>query len=71
MGVFGKTPKDASGARMPEGKPSPIAPAQAGKSLPALRTLLQVGRRTWIWQTRIATEAGGVVAIVTQTQGSV
>jgi len=43
--------------------PAPVGTKIIGESLPLHR-----GRRTMVWQTRITTEAGGLVAVVTQTQ---
>ena len=43
--------------------PAPVGTKVIGESLPLHR-----GRRTMVWQTRITTEDGGLVAVVTQTQ---
>lgn len=43
--------------------PSPVSTKIIGESLPLHR-----GRRTMVWQTRITSEAGHLVAVVTQTQ---
>ncbi len=51
-----------------ESKTNFVGPAQEGSIVEAETTPLHVGRRTSVWQTRIATEAGKLVAVVTQTQ---
>jgi uncharacterized protein (TIGR00369 family) len=43
--------------------PAPVGTRVLGESLPVHR-----GRRTMVWQTRIATAEGRAVALVTQTQ---
>jgi uncharacterized protein (TIGR00369 family) len=43
--------------------PAPVGTKVLGESLPVHR-----GRRTMVWQTRIATAEGRAVALVTQTQ---
>ncbi len=44
------------------------APAPAGSTVVATSTPVHRGRRTQVWQTRIETEDGRLVALVTQTQ---
>lgn len=51
-----------------ESKTNFIAPAPVGTTLIGESTPIHRGRRTQIWQTRITTEAGRLVALVTQTQ---
>ncbi|MBI3516247.1 MAG: PaaI family thioesterase [Proteobacteria bacterium] len=51
-----------------ESKTNFIAPAPVGTRLIGEATPIHRGRRTQIWQTRIATEAGRLVALITQTQ---
>jgi uncharacterized protein (TIGR00369 family) len=51
-----------------ESKTNFIAPAPVGSTLIGEATPIHRGRRTQIWQTRISTEEGRLVAIVTQTQ---
>nr|WP_294528369.1 PaaI family thioesterase [uncultured Rhodopila sp.] len=51
-----------------ESKTNFIAPAPAGSTVLGETTPLHRGRRTMVWQTRITTEAGRLVALVTQTQ---
>lgn len=43
--------------------PAPVGTKVLGETIPIHR-----GRRTMVWQTRITTEAGKLVAVVTQTQ---
>ena len=42
--------------------------APAGSTLTGTATPLHVGRRSSVWQTRITSEAGKLLALVTQTQ---
>jgi uncharacterized protein (TIGR00369 family) len=51
-----------------ESKTNFIAPAPVGATLVGEATPIHRGRRTQIWQTRISTEEGKLVAVVTQTQ---
>jgi len=43
-------------------------PAPLGSRLVGVATPIHRGRRTMVWQTRIATQDGKLVALVTQTQ---
>ena len=45
-----------------------LAPAPAGTKVLGETTPVHRGRRTMVWQTRITTETGRAVALVTQTQ---
>ncbi len=51
-----------------ESKTNFIAPAPSGGRVVAECTPLHRGKRTMVWQTRISTDQGRLVAIVTQTQ---
>jgi 1,4-dihydroxy-2-naphthoyl-CoA hydrolase len=51
-----------------ESKTNFIAPAPAGTKVRAECTPIHRGKRTMIWQTRILTPEGRLVALVTQTQ---
>ena len=51
-----------------ESKTNFIAAAPVGTRLAAEATPLHRGRRTMVWQTRISTAEGRLVALVTQTQ---
>jgi 1,4-dihydroxy-2-naphthoyl-CoA hydrolase len=51
-----------------ESKTNFIAPAPLGSRVLGETTPIHRGRRTMVWQTRVTTDAGRVVAVVTQTQ---
>ena len=51
-----------------ESKTTFVAPAPVGTTLTGESTPIHRGRRTQIWQTRITTAEGRLVALVTQTQ---
>jgi uncharacterized protein (TIGR00369 family) len=51
-----------------ESKTNFLSAASAGTILIATAVPIHRGRRTQVWQTRIETEAGKLVALVTQTQ---
>jgi 1,4-dihydroxy-2-naphthoyl-CoA hydrolase len=71
MGAIGASrnlPEGANGTTTMESKTNFIGPAKTGESVLAVCTPVHVGRRTSIWQTKISTEAGKTVALVTQTQ---
>ena len=51
-----------------ESKTNFVGPAPAGKPVLGEATPVHRGRRTQVWQTRITTEEGKLVALVTQTQ---
>ncbi|MGA9866385.1 MAG: PaaI family thioesterase [Acetobacteraceae bacterium] len=67
-GTFINLPPDAKGTATIESKTNFIAPAPAGSTVTATATPIHRGRRTQVWQTRVETDAGRLVAIVTQTQ---
>jgi 1,4-dihydroxy-2-naphthoyl-CoA hydrolase len=66
--TFVNLPAGASGTTTLESKTNFVAPAPAGGVVTATATPVHRGRRTQVWQTRIETEAGKLVALVTQTQ---
>jgi 1,4-dihydroxy-2-naphthoyl-CoA hydrolase len=66
--TFINLPAGASGTTTLESKTNFVAPAPAGGVVTATATPVHRGRRTQVWQTRIETEAGKLVALVTQTQ---
>jgi uncharacterized protein (TIGR00369 family) len=68
MGAFRNLPEGAQGTTTLESKTNFIGAAKEGDTVIAETTPLHLGRRTSIWQTRVTTEAGKLVAIVTQTQ---
>ncbi len=51
-----------------ESKTNFLAPAPAGTTVLAECTPIHRGKRTMVWQTRISTREGRLVALVTQTQ---
>lgn len=51
-----------------ESKTNFVAPAPVGTVVTGETTPIHRGRRTMIWQTRITTTEGKLVAVVTQTQ---
>jgi uncharacterized protein (TIGR00369 family) len=51
-----------------ESKTNFVAPAPVGTRVIGEATPLHLGRRTMVWQTRISTPEGRLVALVTQTQ---
>lgn len=68
MGAFRNLPDGANGTTTLESKTNFIGAVKAGETVVAVCTPVHIGRRTSIWQTKITTEAGKTVAIVTQTQ---
>jgi uncharacterized protein (TIGR00369 family) len=61
-------PEDAKGTTTLESKTNFIGGAKEGATLVATATPIHRGRRTQVWQTRLETEDGRLVALVTQTQ---
>jgi 1,4-dihydroxy-2-naphthoyl-CoA hydrolase len=61
-------PEGAQGTTTIESKTNFIAAAKAGITLRAVATPVHRGRRAQVWQTRIETAEGKLVALVTQTQ---
>lgn len=61
-------PEDANGTTTIESKTNFIGGAREGTTITATATPVHRGRRTQVWQTRIETEEGKLVAVVTQTQ---
>ncbi len=68
MGASMNLPEGANGTTTLESKTNFIGTAKSGETVLAVCTPIHVGRRTSIWQTKITTEAGKTVALVTQTQ---
>lgn len=68
MGASMNLPEGANGTTTLESKTNFIGAARSGETVVAVCTPLHIGRRTSIWQTKITTEAGKTVALVTQTQ---
>ena len=61
-------PPDAKGTTTLESKTNFIGGAKEGATVIATGTPVHRGRRTQVWQTRIESEDGKLVAVVTQTQ---
>ena len=61
-------PEDAKGTTTLESKTNFIGGAKEGSTVTATATPVHRGRRTQVWQTRLETEDGKLVAVVTQTQ---
>jgi 1,4-dihydroxy-2-naphthoyl-CoA hydrolase len=59
---------DGAGTTTIESKTNFVAPAPAGTRVVGEATPIHRGRRTMIWQTRVSTPEGRLVALVTQTQ---
>lgn len=68
MGASMNLPEGAKGTTTLESKTNFIGVAPEGETVTAVCTPLHIGRRTSIWQTRISSELGKTVALVTQTQ---
>jgi len=66
--TFVNLPEDAKGTTTIESKTNFIGAAAEGATVIATATPVHRGRRTQVWQTRLETEDGKLVAIVTQTQ---
>jgi 1,4-dihydroxy-2-naphthoyl-CoA hydrolase len=61
-------PDDAKGTTTIESKTNFIGGAKEGTTIVATATPVHRGRRTQVWQTRLETGEGKLVALVTQTQ---
>jgi uncharacterized protein (TIGR00369 family) len=59
---------DGHGTTTIESKTNFLAPAPAGATVVGEAVPVHRGRRTMVWQTRVATADGRAVALVTQTQ---
>jgi 1,4-dihydroxy-2-naphthoyl-CoA hydrolase len=60
--------KQGAGTTTIESKTNFIAPAPVGMRVTGEATPVHRGRRTMIWQIRVTTSEGRLVAVVTQTQ---
>jgi 1,4-dihydroxy-2-naphthoyl-CoA hydrolase len=60
--------EDAKGTTTLESKTNFIGGAREGTTVIAIATPVHRGRRTQVWQTRVETEDGKLVAMVIQTQ---
>lgn len=71
LGAFGAMhvlPEGANGTTTIESKTNFLGSAKEGEVVIGRCTPVHAGRRTSVWQTKITTEAGRNVALVTQTQ---
>jgi 1,4-dihydroxy-2-naphthoyl-CoA hydrolase len=59
---------EGAGTTTIESKTNFVSPAPAGSVVRGETTPVHRGRRTMVWQTRITTAEGRLVALVTQTQ---
>ena len=59
---------EGAGTTTIESKTNFVAPAPVGTRVVGEATPIHRGRRTMIWQTRVSTPEGRLVALVTQTQ---
>lgn len=60
--------KEGAGTTTIESKTNFIGPAPSGSTVVAECIPIHRGRRTMVWQTKISTKEGRLVAVVTQTQ---
>lgn len=68
FGAFLSLPAESKMTTTTESKTNLIAAAPVGSVLTATAAPVSVGRRLQVWQTRIETEAGKLVALTTQSQ---
>ena len=66
--TFVNLPEEAKGTTTIESKTNFIGGAKEGSVVIATATPVHRGRRTQVWQIRLETQDGKLVAIVTQTQ---
>jgi len=60
--------KEGQGTTTIESKTNFLAPAPVGSTVKAECSAIHRGRRTMVWQTRVTSAEGRLLAIVTQTQ---
>ena len=60
--------KDGASTTTIESKTNFLAPAPAGSTVRGECTPVHRGKRTMVWQTRVSTADGRLIALVTQTQ---
>ncbi|ALJ13074.1 MULTISPECIES: PaaI family thioesterase [Sphingopyxis] len=68
VGAFLTLPEGASGTTTIESKTNFLGAGPVGAMLVGEATPVKIGKRVSVWQTRIRTEEGAEVALVTQTQ---
>jgi 1,4-dihydroxy-2-naphthoyl-CoA hydrolase len=66
--AFANLPAESKGTTTIESKTNFIAGATAGSILIGRCALVHRGRRTQVWQTRVETEDGKLIALTLQTQ---
>jgi 1,4-dihydroxy-2-naphthoyl-CoA hydrolase len=66
--AFASLPAEAKGTTTLESKTNFIAGAPAGSTLIGRCALIHRGRRTQVWQTRVETVEGKLIALTSQTQ---
>jgi 1,4-dihydroxy-2-naphthoyl-CoA hydrolase len=66
--AFANLPAESKGTTTIESKTNFIAGATAGSILIGRCALVHHGRRTQVWQTRVETEDGKLIALTLQTQ---
>jgi 1,4-dihydroxy-2-naphthoyl-CoA hydrolase len=60
--------REGTGTTTLESKTNFLGSARVGRTITGEATPLHVGRRSSVWQTRVASEEGRLLALVTQTQ---
>ena len=68
IGAFLTLPEGATGTTTIESKTNFVGAAGVGQTVRGETTPVHAGRRTSVWQTRVTTDEGKLVAVVTQTQ---
>ncbi|MBB6424488.1 PaaI family thioesterase [Sphingopyxis sp. JAI128] len=68
VGAFLTLPEGASGTTTIESKTNFLGAGPVGATLVGEATPVKIGKRLSVWQTRVRTEDGAEVALVTQTQ---
>ena len=68
VGAYLSLPKGAKGTTTLESKTNLLGAAKAGATVTAEATPIHSGKRTSVWQTKITSEDGKVIALVIQTQ---
>lgn len=68
VGAFLNLPEGSKGTTTTESKTNLIGAAPAGTELAITATPISIGRRLQVWQTRIETAEGKLIALTTQSQ---
>ncbi|MDA1077248.1 MAG: PaaI family thioesterase [Proteobacteria bacterium] len=68
IGAYLNMPEDAKATTTIESKTNFLGAAKLGSQVTAETTPVHVGGRTSVWQTRLTSDEGKAVALVTQTQ---